>query len=76
MASAQQGQPRTITPEEIELLSFLRQNIVRQLCQEATRQGRPRTDPRVIEAVARHFNLGLTPHQVFNSVVQGIANSF
>ncbi len=76
MASAQQGEPHTITLEEIELLSFLCQNIVRKLCQESAKQGRSQTDPRVIQVVARHVNLGPAHHQVFNSKIQEIANSF
>ncbi len=37
MATA--GQPQAITSEKIELLSFLRQNIVRKLCEEAAHRG-------------------------------------
>ena len=44
MATAE-PQPHTITDKEVELLSFLRQNIVWKLCQESAKQGRHQTDP-------------------------------
>ncbi len=50
-----------ISSEEIELLSFLHQNIIRTICEEEARQGRPRIDPQVVQAVVWHFNLGPTP---------------
>ncbi len=75
MATAQEGEPQRITMDEIELLSFLHQNIVRKLCKEA-KQGRPQTNPQVIQAVARYFNLGPAPHQIFNTLIKDIANSF
>ncbi len=51
-----------ITSKEIELLGFLRQNIVRKLEEESQVQGRPRTHPLVVQAVVRHFNLRPSPH--------------
>ncbi len=57
-----------ITFEETEL-SFLRQNIIRKICQEVARPGWPRNDPRVIQAVCAHFNLGPTPYRVFQALV-------
>ncbi len=74
--AAAPAQPRVITPEEVELISFLRQNIVHKLCQEAAEQGRARTDPRVIQAMVRYFNLGQTPHGVFDCLMWTIAHSF
>ncbi len=74
MATA--GQPQAITPEEIELLSFLKQNIVCKLCEEVAAQGRVQTDPQVMQAMVRYFKLGQTPHQVFDRLVWRIAHSF
>ncbi len=76
--AAAPGQPRAITPEEVELISFLRQNIVQKLCQEASKQGRAQTDPLVVQAVVQYFNLGQTPppHGVFDRVVWTITHSF
>ncbi len=62
MATAQEGEPQRTILDEIELLSFLHQNIVKKLCEEGARQGRPWTNPQVIEAVAWYFNLGPAPH--------------
>ncbi len=70
------NQPRNITFEETEILSFIRQNIIQKICQEATRQGRARNDPQVIQAICAHFNLGPTPHRVFQALVHRLANSF
>ena len=67
---------RTITTEDIELLGFLRQNIVRKLEEEATHQGLTRTHPLVVQVVVRHFNLGPAPHQVFDCLVWRIAHSY
>ncbi len=66
---------RYITPEEIDLLGFLHQNIMQKLEEEAARQGLTRTHPWVIQAVVRHFNLGPSPHQVFDRLVWRIAHS-
>ncbi len=66
----------TITSEVIELLGFLRQNIVRKLEEEALVQGRPKTHPWVVQAVVRHFNLRPVPHQVFDRLVWRIAHSY
>ena len=65
-----------ITSDEIELLSFLCQNIIRKLCEEAARQGKDMTDPWVIQAVVQHFNVSPTPHGVFNNLVHSMAHSF
>ncbi len=45
------NQLRFITTNEIELLSFLRQNIVRKLLEEAASQNRDKRDLQVIAAV-------------------------
>ncbi len=45
------NQAHTITVEEVELLSFLRQNVIRKICEEAEKQGLDKTDPWVIWAV-------------------------
>ncbi len=66
--------PRNITVQEIDLLGFLRQNIVRKLELEVVSQGLPRTHPRVIQAVVRHFNLGPAPNQTFDRLVWRIAH--
>ena len=67
---------RAITFEEIELLSFLRQHIIRKLCKEAQRQGLPKTDPWVVRAVVAYFNGSPTPHGVFHNLVHRLAHSF
>ncbi len=64
-----------ITANEIELLSFLKQNIIRKLCEEAAKQNKDKTDPWVIRAIVEHFNMGLTPHGVFN-LVHSLAHLF
>ena len=51
--------PRFITTNKIELLSFLRQNVVRKLLEEATRQNKDKRDPQVITAIVAYFNLGV-----------------
>ncbi len=66
---------RYITVQEIDLLGFLRQNIVRKLEEEAVSQGLPKTHPRVIQAMVRHFNLGPAPNQTFDRLVWQIAHS-
>ncbi len=68
--------PRFITPNEIELLSFLRQNVIRKLLEEAARQNRNKRDPLVITAVVDYFNLGPAPHGLFHNTVHQIAHSF
>ncbi len=60
---------RDITVEEIELLSFLRQNIVRCICEEAERQGLSERDMRVVQAVVAYFNRGPAPYHIFNRSV-------
>ncbi len=61
--------------EEIKLLSFLCQNIVWQICEEATRLGLEKTDPRVVQAVVAYFNVGPAPHGIFNTLVWRLAHS-
>ncbi len=65
---------QTITVEEIDLLSFLRQNVARKLEIEAVKQGRPKTHPRVVQAVVHYFNLGPAPNQTFDHLVWRIAH--
>ncbi len=65
---------RTIIVQEIDLLLFLRQNIVRKLEIEAARQGLPKTHPRVVQAVIKYFNLGPAPNQNFDRLVWRIAH--
>ncbi len=64
----------TITVQEIDLLSFLRQNVVRKLEIEAARQGLPKTHPQVVQAVIRYFNLVPAPNQNFDCLVWHIAH--
>ncbi len=66
---------RAISVEELDLLSFLRQNIARKLEIEALRQGLPKTHPRVCQAVVRYFNLGPAPNQNFDRLVWQIAHN-
>ncbi len=73
MASANRG-VREITREEVDILSFLRQNITRKLAIEAHQQGRPKTYPRVVQATVRYFNLGPTSHQNFDRLVWAVAH--
>ncbi len=63
-----------ITPEEIDLLSFLRQNIARKLAIEAHTQGLAKTHPRVLRAVINHFNLGAASNRNFDRLVWRIAH--
>ncbi len=65
---------RAITQEEIDILSFLHQNIARKLALEAHVQGRPKTHPRVVQATVAHFNLGPTSHQNFDRLVWAVAH--
>ena len=69
------AQERNITFEETELLSFLHQNIVRKLCEEAAKQNLSERDPRVVQAVVHHFNLGPTSPQIFNRLVWQLAHT-
>ncbi len=73
MVSAQRNL-RPITPEELDILSFLRQNIARKLAIEAHHQGHPKTHPRVVQATMRYFNLGPTAHQNFDRLVWAVAH--
>ncbi len=65
---------QAITVEEVDLLSFLRQNMARKLEKEVVRQGLPRTHPRVVQAVVCYFNLGTAPNQNFDHLVWCIAH--
>ncbi len=65
---------QTITVKEIDLLSFLRQNVVRILEIEAVRQGLPKSHPRVVQAVVCYFNLGPAPNQMFDRLMWRIAH--
>ena len=68
------GVEHKITVEEIELLSFLRQNIQRKLILEARAQGLPKRDPRVVQAVVRYFSFGALPNHTFNRLVWRLAH--
>ncbi len=68
--------PRYIINNKIELLSFLRQNVVKKLLEEAVRQNRDKRDPLVIAVVVQYFNLGLASHGLFHNTVHQIAHSF
>ncbi len=63
-----------ITTEEIDLLSFLRQNLVRKLEIEAAAQGLAKTHPRVLRAIITHFNLGPAANRNFDCLVWRIAH--
>ena len=65
---------QAITAEEINLLSFLRQNIVWKLEVEAAAQGLARTHPQVIQVVITYFNLGPASNRNFDRLVWRIAN--
>ncbi len=66
------NQPVTVV--ELDLLSFLRQNIARKLAIKARAQDLGKTHPWVIRAVIAHFNLGLAPNRNFDQLVWRIAN--
>ncbi len=68
--------PWLVTLEETELLSFLRQNILCKLAEEASRQGLSERDPRVVQAVVAYFNRGPQPHHIFNRLVWRLAHEF
>ncbi len=70
------NQLRYIMTSEIELLSFLRQNVVRKLLEEVARQNRNKRDPQVIAVVVTYFNLGPAPHGLFHNTVHQIAHLF
>ncbi len=69
------AEPCEITFEEIELLSFLRQNIIHHICEEAERQGLSKRDVRVVQAVVAYFNQGPAPHHIFNHFVWHLAHT-
>ncbi len=62
------------TPEEIDLLSFLHQNIARKLTIEAHTQGLAKMHPRVLRAMINHFNLGAASNRNFDRLVWRIAH--
>ncbi len=68
------GPGQVITPEEIDLLSFLRQNMVHKLEIEAATQGLAKTHPWILRAVISHFNLGLAANRNFDRLVWKIAH--
>ncbi len=72
--AANDARAQLITAEEIDLLSFLRQNIVRKLEIEAVAQGLAKTHPWAIRAVISHFNLGPTSNRNFDQLVWRIAH--
>ncbi len=76
MAANQANQARYITGQEIELLSFLHQNIIRKLLEEAHLQQRDKRDLQVVSAVVAYFNLGPVLHGIFHNLVHQIAHSF
>ena len=65
---------QAITLEEINLLSFLHQNVVRKLEVEVAAQGLAETHPQVLRAVIQHFNLGPASNRNFNRLVWHIAH--
>ncbi len=65
---------QAITVEELDLLSFLRQNVARKLAIESVKQGLPQMHPWVVQAVVCYFNLGPTPDQHFDHLVWRIAH--
>ncbi len=67
---------RYITPTEIELISLLKQNIIRKLCEEALKQAKDKMHPEVIAAVITHFNLELSLYGLVNNLVHQLAHSF
>ena len=58
-----------ITFEETEILSFLKQNIIRKICEVAAALKLPKTHPLVCQTVSKYFNLGPSPHQLFDNPV-------
>ena len=63
-----------MTAVEIDLLSFLRQNITCKLAIEVTAQGLEKKYSWVIRAVIAHFNLGPAANRNFDHLVWRIAN--
>ncbi len=74
MATNVGGTSQPIMPEEINLLSFLRQNIARKLTIEAHTQGLAKTHPRVLRAIITYFNLGAASNRNFDRLVWCIAH--
>ncbi len=70
------AQNRPIIFEETKILSFLYQNIIYKLCEEAQQQGLPKTNLRVVRAVVEYFNCGPAPYRVFHNLVHRLAHSF
>ncbi len=67
--------PCNITVEGIKILSFLRQNIVRKICEIAAQLGLPKTHPQVLQRVVQYFNLVPVPHQVFDRLIWRLAHT-
>ncbi len=72
MAAAGQ---RLISVQEEELLSFLKQNIIRKICEVIAQLGLPHTHPVVCQTVSKHFNLGPALHQLFDNLVWQLAQT-
>ncbi len=66
---------RIITQTEEELLSFLKQNIIRKLIEISSQWGLAPTNPQVTQAVSWYFNVGPAPHQVFDNLVWQLAQT-
>ncbi len=66
---------RLITVQEEELLSFLRQNVVHKICEVVAQLNPPKTHLIVCQTVAKYFNLGPAPHQLFNNLVWQLART-
>ncbi len=69
------GRARPITFQETELLSFLKQNIIRKICEVATALNLPYTHPVVCQRVSAYFNLGPEGHQIFDNLVWRLART-
>ncbi len=66
----------SVTVTDIEILSFLKQNIIWKICEVANRTRRDKTDLRVTTEVVAHFNLRPSPHNSFEALVVQLASSF
>ncbi len=69
------SQGRLITVQEEEILSFLRQNIIRKICEVSAELNLPKTYPVVCQTVSKYFNLGPAPHQIFDNLVWRLART-
>ncbi len=66
---------RIITQTEEELLSFLKQNIIRKLIEISSQWDLAPMNPQVTQAVSRYFNVRPVPHQVFDNLVWQLAQT-